>query len=87
MAKDKTSVTLDPLKVRRARELVPAASVSELLDLALTRLIEDELERRHVEGYLRRPGVENERTWAEMPRDPGGIDDDTDWAALYNVGR
>lgn len=87
MAKDKTSVTLDPLKVRLARELVPAASVSELLDLALTRLIDDELERRHVEGYLRRPAGKDEQAWAEMPREPGGIDDDTDWAALYDVRR
>lgn len=85
MAKDKTSVTLDALKVRRARELVRANSVSELLDLALTRLIEGELERRHVDGYLRRPPATEDLVWAELPRDAAGVADDADWAALYGV--
>ncbi len=87
MAKDKTSVTLDADKVRRARELVATKSVSELLDLALSRLIEDQLERRHVDGYLRLPPGSDELEWANLPRDGSGVADDTDWAALYDVER
>lgn len=87
MAKDKVSVTLDASKVRHARELVGADSVSELLDLALSRLIEEELERRHVDGYVRRPPAADEMAWSQAPRDPAGIADDTDWAGLYGVER
>ncbi|MGH9000829.1 MAG: hypothetical protein ACRDY7_15725 [Acidimicrobiia bacterium] len=87
MPKEKTSVTLDPVKVRRARELVPARSVSELLDLALARLIEGELEWRHVDGYLRHPPEGDELAWAERPRDAADVADDTDWAGLYGVER
>lgn len=52
MPKEKLSITVDRGKIDRARELVEARSVSDLIDVALTRLIQDELERRHVDGYV-----------------------------------
>lgn len=87
MAKRKVSVTLDPIKVTQARELLGTASLSELLDVALDRLIVDELERRHAAGYLRHPPEPDEDAWAEVPRDPTEIADDVDWAHLYGVPR
>jgi hypothetical protein len=53
MVKRKLSVSLDPGKLKQAQSLVEVDSVSELLDVALARLIEEELERRHVD--LARP--------------------------------
>ena len=85
MAKSKVSVSLDPRRLEQAQSLVGAASVSELLDVALARLIEDELERRHVEGYVRTPVDGAAAEWAQITRGPLG--DDVDWAALYGVER
>lgn len=85
MAKVKHSVTIDPAKLAEARDLVRVATLSELLDVALTRMIREETERRHVEGYLRRPQTVDETSWAELERDPTDIADDTDWAGLYGV--
>jgi len=85
MAKTKVSVTLDPEKLAQARGLLGAATLSEVLDVALGRLITDELERRHIAGYLRRPLGEDEDAWAAVERDPTDIADDVDWAELYGV--
>lgn len=85
MAKIKVSVTLDPATLAHARALVGAPTVSELIAVALDRLIAAELDGRHVAGYRRRPADEDEDCWAEAPRDPSEIADDVDWAALYEV--
>lgn len=87
MAKTKVSVTLDPAKLAQARALLETSTVSELIAVALDRLIVDELDRRHVAGYLRHPPDEDEDSWANAPRDPSEIADDVDWAALYGVER
>lgn len=87
MSKTKASVTLDPGKVAQARELLGTATLSELIDVALDRLIVDELERRHVAGYIRHPPDRDEDAWADVQRDPGGIADEVDWARLYGVSR
>lgn len=84
MAKTKLSVTLDPAKVSLAQELTGTTTISELLDVALGRLVETELDRRHVAGYQRTPQTATDAAWAELERDPMGIADDTDWAALYD---
>lgn len=85
MAKAKVSVTLDPAKLAQARALLGAPTVSELLAVALDRLIADELDRRHVAGYLERPPGDDEDSLADARRDPTGIADHVDWAALYGV--
>ena len=85
MAKSKMSVSLDSNKLERAQSFIHAASVSELLDVALARLIDDEQERRHVDGYVRMP-VDEHEPWAGIRRDPV-LHDDVDWAALYGVTR
>jgi hypothetical protein len=85
MAKSKLSVTLDPTRIDRARALVNVASVSELLDVALERLIRSEEELQHVAGYLRIPLGEEFAALAETPRVL--IADEVDWAALYDENR
>jgi len=87
MPRTKASVTLDPTKVAQARELLGAPTLSQLIDIALDRLIVDELELRHAAGYLRHPPDHDEDAWAETERDPRGIADDVDWAGLYGVSR
>jgi len=69
----------------QARELFATASLSELIDLALTRLVDQQLERRHAAGYLRHPPEQTDDAWADVDRDPGGVADDVDWAGLYGV--
>lgn len=81
----KVSVTLDPAKLAQARALVGVPTVSELIAVALDRLIAAELDGRHVAGYLEQPPDEEEDSWADAPRDPSEIADDVDWAALYGV--
>lgn len=85
MPKAKLSVTLDPDKVAQGRQLLGSPSVSHLLTVALDQLIEGELERRHLSGYLRRPPEADEDAWAEAERDPGQGADEVDWAHLYGV--
>ena len=83
MAKSKISVTLDPMRLEQARSLLPTASVSELLDVALARLIDEELDRRHVDGYRRFPSDADIEGVAAISRNQ--LSDDVDWAALYAV--
>lgn len=87
MPKTKASVSLDPAKVAQARELLGVPSLSEVIDIALDRLIVDELDRRHAAGYIRQPPDADEDAWAEVRRDPSEIADDVDWAGLYGVPR
>ncbi len=87
MAREKVSVTVDPVKVAQARVLVGTATLSHVIDVALDRLIIEELERRHIAGYLAHPPRADEDAWAEVERDPNEIADDVDWARLYGVSR
>lgn len=86
MAKDKVTITLDRAKADRARSLVNAGSTSEVIDLALDRLIRAARISRDVEAYRRRPPVEDEFELAQLPPDDlrySALDDDTDWEQLY----
>ena len=87
MAKAKVSVTLDPKRLAQAQELFGATPLSQLIDVALDRLIVDELERRHASGYRRRPAGADEVAWAEVQRDQSQVADDIDWAHLYGLSQ
>jgi hypothetical protein len=63
------------------------STLPELIDVALDRLIVDELERRHAGGSRRSPTDHHDDAWAEVPPDSSGIADDVDWASLYGVSR
>jgi hypothetical protein len=82
MVKAKVTITLDRAKADQARSLLGAGSTSETIDLALERVIRAERLRRDVEAYRRTPPTEDERRIADVAA-TSGLDDDTDWEALY----
>ena len=84
VAKTKISVSLDPGTLSQAQALVASGSVSELLDVALHRLIHEELERQHVAGYEKLP-VGGEFSGLSNTIRVREVDDDVDWAALYGI--
>jgi N-acetyl-gamma-glutamylphosphate reductase len=86
MARSKATVTLDRDRVEQARELVGAASMSEVIDLALERLIRAEQLRRDVAAYAARPLTDDELRIADLPVD-FDLDDDADYERLYGSER
>jgi hypothetical protein len=81
MAREKVTITLDRSKAESARALVGAASTSEVVDIALDRLIRAERLRRDVAAYRRIPPTGAEAELALL--DTVDLDDPTDWEALY----
>jgi hypothetical protein len=81
MVKQKVTITLDRAKAESARALVGAASTSEVVDIALDRLIRSERLRRDVVAYRRLPPTGAEAELALL--DAVDLDDPTDWEALY----
>jgi hypothetical protein len=69
------SATVHPERLAEAKRLLSCENVSEILDRALTALIDNELEQVHAEGYARRPqGDDTVQTvdpgvWADLPWD------------------
>jgi hypothetical protein len=82
MAKQKVTITLDRAKADQARALVAAHSTSEVIDLALGRLIRAERLRRDIDAYGRIPPTGSETAIALLA-DTSGLTDETDWEALY----
>jgi hypothetical protein len=82
MAKEKVTISLDRRKADKARALVAARSTSEVIDLALERLIDSERLRRDIAAYRRVPPSDAEGRVAELGA-TNGLADDTDWEALY----
>ena len=58
------------------------ASTSEIIDLALDRIIRAERLRRDLAAYRRVPPTDAELELALLAQ-TAALDDDTDWAALY----
>lgn len=83
MAKEKVTITLDRSKADEARSLVGAASTSEVIAVALERLIHAERIRRDVAAYTAIPPTEEEIALAKFGGDTTLLEDDTDWEALY----
>ena len=82
MARDKVTITLDRAKAEVARGLVGASSTSEVIDLALERLILAERLRQDVEAYRRMPQTSEELALAEQAASDG-LGDNVDWESLY----
>jgi len=82
MAKQKVTITLDRAKADEARALVGSASTSEVIDVALGRLIRAERLRRDIDAYRRVPPTDTDLLVA-LQADTSGLADDTDWEALY----
>jgi hypothetical protein len=82
MARDKATITLDRAKAAAARDLLGVGSTSEVIDVALDRLIRSERLRADIAAYRRQPPTQDEIDLASVG-DIRGIGDDTDWEALY----
>jgi hypothetical protein len=82
MAKDKATITLDRAKAAAARDLLGVRSTSEVIDVALDRLIRAERLEADVAAYQRVSPTQDEIDLASF-NDVSGIVDDTDWEALY----
>lgn len=83
MARRKATVTLDREKVERARVLTGSKSMSDVIDVALDRLIRTERLRRDVEAYSKQPPTDEERRAGDLSVALDLGDDDIDYAALY----
>jgi hypothetical protein len=81
MPKEKVTITLDRAKAESARSLIGAGSTSEVVDIALDRLIRTERLRRDVAAYRRVPPTGAETALALL--DAPDLDDATDWEMLY----
>ena len=81
MVKEKVTITLDRSKAENARALVGAGSTSEVVDIALDRLIRTERLRQDVAAYRRLPPTGAEAELALL--DAADLDDSTDWELLY----
>lgn len=82
MAKQKVTITLDREKADEARRLLAADSTSEVIDVALKRLIKAERLREDIQAYQRTPLTEEEMGIADVG-DMSDLEDDADWEALY----
>jgi hypothetical protein len=82
MAKEKATIALDRAKAAAAQTMVGARSTSEVIDVALDRLIQTERLRADIAAYRRVPPGETEADIAQLA-DASGLADDTDWEALY----
>jgi hypothetical protein len=84
MARKKVTITLDRSKAESARALVGAASISDVIDVALDQLIRTERLRHDVAAYRRLPPTGAEAELALL--DAADLDDPTDWEMLYADG-
>jgi hypothetical protein len=83
MAKQKVTITLDRAKADEARLLVGSANTSEVIDVALGRLIRAERLRRDIEAYRQIPPTDTDLLIA-LQAETSGLADDTDWESLYD---
>jgi hypothetical protein len=82
MARDKVTITLDRAKAARARALTGSSSTSEVIDVALERLIRTEQLRADIAAYRQIPPTDAEIGFGIMG-EHSGLADDTDWLGLY----
>jgi hypothetical protein len=84
MGREKATITLDRDKVRKASALIGAPSMSEVVDIALDRLIATERLRRDLAAYAREPLSADEIALAGLPLRLDLADEDTDYGVLYD---
>lgn len=80
-------MTLDRVKVEEARALIGGRSMSEVIEVALDRLIHAERLRRDVAAYAEQPLTQDELAVADLAVDLDLDDDDVDYDALYGPVR
>ncbi len=86
MAREKATITLDREKVARAQALVGGRSMSDVVDVALDRLITIEQLRLDVEAYGRSPLSADELAVSDLTIQFDLGDEEVDYDALYGQG-
>lgn len=76
------TITLDRSKADDARALIGARSTSEVIDVALERLLRAERLKHDVAAYRQAPPSGDELDLAPLGA-AGDLDDGTNWEALY----
>jgi len=87
MAREKTTIMVDRSQVSLAQELTGAVSMSDVLGLALSRLIRTERLRRDIEAYAAIPQDSEDLALVELPVSFDLGDADVDYDALYGGDR
>jgi post-segregation antitoxin (ccd killing protein) len=87
MARQKATITVDRDKLETAKALIGAGSISETIDVALSRLIRAEQLRRDVAAYAREPFTADELGFADLSVELDLGDDDVDYDKLYGKRR
>jgi Arc/MetJ family transcription regulator len=85
MPRLKTTVSIDQQNLRDASELLRLTSTSEVVDVALVRLVQSERLLRDLRAYLGRPPTAEEAMFGSVPVRFDLDDDDVDYEALYGA--
>jgi hypothetical protein len=83
MARSKATINLDREKARKAAALVGGRSLSEVIDVALERLIRAEQLRHDLAAYARLPLTDMELAIADLTVEFDLADEDIDYEAIY----
>ena len=85
MARDKATITLDRSKVAKAASLIGERTMSDVVDVALDRLIHAEELRRDIAAYASIPFGVDELAVADLAVEFDLADDHVDYEALYGA--
>ena len=85
MARYKATITLDRSKVAKAALLIGERTMSEVVDVALDRLIHAEELRRDIAAYARLPFGADELAVADLAVEFDLADEHVDYEALYGA--
>ncbi len=85
MARDKATITLDRAKVARAGSLIGEQTMSDVVDVALDRLIHAEELRRDIAAYTTTPLAGAELALVDLAVEFDLADADVDYEALYGA--
>jgi hypothetical protein len=83
MAKQKVTITLDRRKMADVRALIGGKSTSQVIEVALDRLLAAERLRRDIAAYGHDPATVQEGWGAEVPVEFDLADDDVDYEKDY----
>jgi len=85
MGRDKATITLDRAKVAKAASLIGERTMSDVVDIALDRLIHAEELRRDIATYASLPFGADELAVADLAVEFDLADEHVDYEALYGA--
>ena len=85
MPRLKTTVSIDEACFKQACQMLGTKSTSEVVDIALERLVHSQRLLEDIRAYLGRPPTLEETSLADLPVRLDLDDDDIDYDALYGA--